>query len=85
LPAQIVWYILVALVPIGFVYGCRRDPLVAGLMLAFASVAALAVALTSGNIGTLVRHRDLALPYLVWLSAVGACELLSRRRTVSTS
>jgi hypothetical protein len=85
LPAQIVWYILVALVPVGFVYGCRRDPLVAGLMLAFASVAALAVALTSGNIGTLVRHRDLALPYLVWLSAVGACELLSRRRTVSMS
>jgi hypothetical protein len=34
------------------------------------------VAMTSGNIGTLVRHRGLALPYLVWLSAVGACDLV---------
>ena len=29
------------------------------------------MALTSGNVGTLVRHRGLALPYIVWLSAVG--------------
>jgi len=78
LPVQIVWYILVALVPIGFVYGCRRDPLIASLLLAHALVAAIAVALTSGNIGTLVRHRDLALPFIAWLSAVGACGLLSR-------
>ncbi len=43
-------------------------------------VAAITVALISGNVGTLVRHRGLALPYLVWLSAVGACGLLSRPR-----
>ena len=28
--------------------------------------------MTSGNIGTLIRHRGLALPYLVWLAALGA-------------
>ena len=38
---------------------------------------AAAVALNGGNVGTLVRHRGLALPYLVWLSAVGACQLVS--------
>jgi hypothetical protein len=77
-PEQIVWYILVALVPVGVVFGCRRDPLTAGLLFAHALVAAVSVALVSGNVGTLVRHRGLALPYLVWLSAVGACGLLSR-------
>ena len=36
--------------------------------------AILIVALTSGNIGTLIRHRSLALLYLIWLSALGAHE-----------
>ena len=36
---------------------------------------AAASAFTDGNVGTLVRHRGLALPYFVWLSGVGACEL----------
>lgn len=85
LPVQIVWYILVALVPAGFVFGCRRDPLTASLLLAHALVAAIVIALTSGNIGTLVRHRDLALPFIAWLSAVGACELLSRAGTPADS
>ena len=36
------------------------------------------VALNSGNIGTLIRHRGLALPYLIWLSVLGASEGLRR-------
>jgi hypothetical protein len=82
-PEQIVWYILVLLAPIGFVLACRRDALTAGLLMAHALVAAITVALISGNVGTLVRHRGLALPYLVWLSAVGACGLLSRPGAVT--
>jgi hypothetical protein len=77
LPEQMLWYLLVALAPIGFVYALRRDPLVASLLLGYAAVAAVTVAVVSGNVGTLVRHRGLALPYIVWLSAVGACEVLS--------
>jgi hypothetical protein len=46
--------------------------------MAHALVAALLVAIVSGNVGTLVRHRGMALPYFVWVSAVGACELLTR-------
>jgi hypothetical protein len=45
------------------------------------------VALTSGNIGTLIRHRGLTFPYFTWLAAVGACAMIywlaarpSRRR-----
>ena len=81
LPEQIVWYIDRAAAPIGLVLACRRDALVAGLLFGHALVAAVTVALTSGNVGTLVRHRGLALPYLVWLSAVGACDLWSARAT----
>ncbi len=77
-PEQIVWYVLVVLFPFGVVFACRRDPLTAGLLFAHALIAAVTVAAISGNVGTLVRHRGLALPYLVWLSAVGVCGLLSR-------
>jgi hypothetical protein len=78
LPEQMVWYVLVALLPFGVVFALRRDAIVAGLLVAHAAVAAVSVALTGGNVGTLVRHRGLAIPYIVWLSAVGGCELVVR-------
>jgi hypothetical protein len=78
IPEQIVWYLLIVLAPFGFVYAVRRDVLVTMLFLAHALAAALVVALTSGNVGTLVRHRGMALPYLVWMSAAGVCELSAR-------
>jgi hypothetical protein len=34
--------------------------------------------LTSGNIGTLVRHRGLILPFVICLAAVAVCHLLAR-------
>jgi len=80
LPEQITWYILAVLVPIGLPSAFRRDPMVAGLLLGHALVIAAAVAFFGGNVGTLVRHRSLALPYLVWLSAIGACHVLSSLR-----
>jgi hypothetical protein len=75
LPEQIVWYLLVALVPFGIWTGLRRDAVITSLLMAHAAAAALMVALTAGNVGTLVRHRGLALPYVVWLSALGGIEL----------
>jgi hypothetical protein len=78
LPEQIVWYVLVALVPVGVIGGFRRDPMLTGLLVAHAAFAVAAVAFVDGNVGTLVRHRGLALPYLAWLSGVGACDLLAR-------
>jgi hypothetical protein len=76
-PEQLVWYVIVAFAPIGLVFSFRRDTLVASLLLGYALVAAVTVAVTSGNVGTLVRHRGLALPFMVSLSAVGACELIA--------
>jgi len=78
LPEQTVWYVLFALAPIGLFAGLRRDVTLASLLFGFATVAVGVVALSTGNIGTLVRHRGLALPYIVWLSAVGACDLAAR-------
>jgi len=71
------------------VFSLRRDTLVASLLFGYTVVAAVTVAMISGNVGTLVRHRGLALPFIVWLSAVGACELIAwarhrRERTPAT-
>ncbi len=79
-PELMFWYALLALAPFGFVAGLRRDPLVTGLLAASAVAAAALVAVTSGNTGTLIRHRGLALPYVVWLSAMGGNWLLQRDR-----
>jgi hypothetical protein len=77
LPEQIIWYVLAALVPAGALFGFRRNAAVTGLLLGHALVIGAGAAFIDGNVGTLVRHHGLALPYLVWLSGVGACELLA--------
>jgi 4-amino-4-deoxy-L-arabinose transferase-like glycosyltransferase len=77
LPEQIVWYVIVLLAPIGLASGFRRDALLTALFVAYGAIAAMLVAVTSGNIGTLVRHRGLALPYLVWLSVLGFRDTLA--------
>src|SRR5262249_3037652 len=78
LPEAVIWDAVGALAPVGIVFAMRRDSTVTCLLLVHAAIAALTVALISGNVGTLVRHRGLAVPYLLWLSAVGACELFVR-------
>jgi hypothetical protein len=80
MPEQMVWYLMVVLVPFGYVRALRRDALVASLFLAVAVVSAALVAMVSGNVGTLVRHRGMVIPYIVWLSAVGGAELWSAWR-----
>jgi len=72
LPQQVVWYLMVVLAAIGVVAGLRRDPLVTCLLCGVTAAGALAIGLNSGNIGTLVRHRDTVVPFVVWLSALGA-------------
>ena len=72
LPEQMVWYLLVALVPVGAAAGFRRDPVLTSLLLVHGVAVSLIVALSGGNIGTLVRHRGLSMPYFAWLSGLGA-------------
>ncbi len=82
LPEHLAWLLLVLLAPFGIVFVTKRDPLVASMLLTHGTAIIMMVAITGGNIGTLIRHRDLSLPYLAWFSAAGAIALLSRvRRT----
>jgi len=76
LPEQAVWLMILALTPFGVVAGIRRAPAVTCVLLAHALVGSAMVALTGGNIGTLIRHRGLTLPYFTWLAAFGAFHLL---------
>jgi hypothetical protein len=71
LPEQLLWYTLLALLPIGAFTAWRRDPLLTCLLLGYTLPTACILALTNGNVGTLLRLRGLVTPYLVWLSAVG--------------
>jgi hypothetical protein len=76
------WYVMLVLLPIGAVAGWRRDPLVTCLLVGFTLPTAAVLALTNGNVGTLLRLRGLVTPYLVWVSAVGLCAsmgMLARR------
>ena len=77
-PQQLLWYGLVILAVAGFVAGLQRDPLVTCILAGLACSAGAAIALNSGNIGTMVRHRDIVVPSLVWLSALGAVTVISK-------
>ncbi len=86
LPEQLVWYIIMALLPVGMVAGWRRDPLVTCLLALYSVPTAIALALTNGNVGTLLRLREMTVtPYIVWVSAVGFAAFLQwqGRRTGS--
>ena len=77
LPEQMIWYVLILMAPIGFVAGLRRDRLTTSLFGGYAAIVLLAVGVNSGNIGTLVRHRALALPYLGVLAVLGVASLVT--------
>lgn len=77
LPEQVIWYAMVLLLPIGVVAGFRRDALLTSILLGHLLVSVALVAWTSGNVGTLVRHRALAMPYVVWFSGLGLCVVLA--------
>jgi hypothetical protein len=85
LPQQVVWYVLVVLAVVGAVAGLRRDALVTCMLLGMSMAGAVAIALNSGNIGTMVRHRDTVVPFVVWLSALGAVATVSAGMSAGTS
>lgn len=75
---QVVWYMVVALGCVGFIAGLRRDALVTCLLTGLSAAGALTVALSGGNVGTLVRFRDTIVPFVVWLGALGATSMVAR-------
>ena len=79
-PELILWYVGLLLLPIGLLHGFRRDPLLTCLLAGYGLMSAAIIALNSGNIGTLVRHRALLAPFLGWISALGLVALAAGRR-----
>jgi hypothetical protein len=76
LPQQMLWYALVPLTIVGFVAGLRRDVYLTCTLGGLALVGSAIIAINSGNIGTMVRFRDTVVPFVVWLSALGAVVVL---------
>jgi len=71
LPEHMVWLLIVVFAPIGAVAGWRRDPLITCLLIGFVLPTAMALAVTNGNVGTLLRLRGLVSPYVIWVAVVG--------------
>jgi hypothetical protein len=78
LPQQFIWYVLVVLACVGLIAGLRRDALVSCMLGGLIVAGWVAMAPNNGNIGTMVRFRDLIVPSVVWLSALGATSIASR-------
>ncbi|MCC7418344.1 MAG: glycosyltransferase family 39 protein [Acidobacteria bacterium] len=72
-PQQVVWYAALLLAVPGALAGWRRDPLVTSLLLGSIAAGAAIIAPNSGNVATLIRHRDMVSPFVFVLAAVGAC------------
>jgi low affinity Fe/Cu permease len=72
LPEHMIWLLIVVFAPIGAVAGWRRDRVITSLLIGFVLPTAAALALTNGNVGTLLRLRGLVSPYLIWIAVFGA-------------
>lgn len=78
LPELLLWIGVIALVPVGVWVGWHANPTVTAVLLCYSLPTAAAVALTTGNVGTLLRLRGLALPYLLWLAVLALLTLMAR-------
>ena len=81
LPLQFIWYLMVLFAVVGSLAGFRRDPFVTCMLVATVAIGAVAIAIYSGNIGTMVRLRDTLVPFIVWLSAEGVIATGAAYRT----
>lgn len=77
IPQQVVWYVLTGLAAVGVAAGLRRDVPLTSILTSMTLVHFAVVAGGGGNFGSMVRHRDTALQFLVWLAALGAGSLLA--------
>lgn len=77
-PQQMAWYALVVLALVGAPAGLRRDRLLTCLLAGNVIVGVMVIAPNSGNVGTLIRHRDMVVPFVVWLSGIGLLAVVRR-------
>jgi hypothetical protein len=78
IPIQVVWYVALLMAVPGLAVAWRRDPLVTCLIVGCIAGCVAVVAPNSGNIATLIRHRDMMSPFLFVLAAVGATAVMQK-------
>ena len=71
IPEMILWYLCLIAAVVGFAALLRRRDFRFAMGVATASGILLILALIEANTGTLVRSRDMLVPYVVMLAAVG--------------
>ena len=71
-PEHVLWWLILLLTPAGVIEGWRRNRRVTAILIAFVVPMATALAVTNGNVGTLLRLRGLVTPFMIWLAVLGA-------------
>jgi hypothetical protein len=77
LAEQLAWNLLIVLAVIGVIAGLRLDATLTLVLVGVIAAGAVLIGITSGNVGTLIRHRSMAVVLVPWLSSLGLCELLT--------
>ena len=77
-PQQVVWYAAILLSVFGAAAGVRRDPLLTFMLVGIIVAAVVVIAPNSGNIGTLIRHRDMVVPFVCALAGIGGVTVAQR-------
>jgi hypothetical protein len=74
-PVQILWWLIQLLALVGAVRGLRDGAPLAFLLAGVVVSGVIVIAPNSGNIGTLLRHRDMITPFAAMLAGFGAATI----------
>jgi hypothetical protein len=77
-PIVVLWYAANMLALVGAVWGMARRPLLTSWLAGLVVAGVVVIAPNSGNVGTLIRHRDIVAPFVIMLAAFGGLSLLRR-------
>lgn len=78
-PQVVLWYLLVPFSTLGILPSIRYGKKVALVILIYIFFITSSFALVSGNIGTVLRHRDLVLPFYFVFAAAGLAKALGKK------
>jgi hypothetical protein len=78
LPQQLCWIAAVLLGVVGVTDGARRDTWATCVLCGYSIISAGVISMASGNIGTFIRMRDMVVPFVLCLSALGFCVVTAR-------
>jgi hypothetical protein len=78
LALQALWYGLLVLAAVGAPSAMRRAPVLTVMLGAYVALSLIVIAPNSGNVGTLIRHRDMMIFPLLCLASAGLVTVMSR-------